>query len=183
MEEIDNINEDGIKTPLINEKENDEGKNKKEENKKEEIIDEEKIDEEKIEENKKEENNKNEEKKEEEKKDEENKENIKEKIFINEDNKENNIIIPKKEENNIIIPKKENIIDENLNINNNQNYPHQEILEHIITIKYSKILKIPYFIFGNIFHFYLPFKRFPSDQIRLSEMPTPPFAVVRKECK
>ena len=35
MEEIDNINEDGIKTPLINEKENDEGKNKKEENKKE----------------------------------------------------------------------------------------------------------------------------------------------------
>ena len=106
MEEIDNINEEGIKTPLIDEKENDEGKNKKEENKKEEIIDEEKIDEEKIEENKKEENNKNEEKKEEEKKDEENKENIKEKIFINEDNKENNIIIPKKE----------NIIDENLNI-------------------------------------------------------------------
>ena len=173
MEEIDNINEDGNKTPLINEKENDEGKNKKEENKKEEIIDEEKIDEEKIEENKKEENNKNEEKKEEEKKDEENKENIKEKIFINEDNKENNIIIPKKE----------NIIDENLNINNNQNYPNQEILEHIITIKYSKILHIPYFIFGNMFHFYLPFKRFPSDQINLSEMPTPPFAVVRKECK
>ena len=173
MEEIDNINEEGIKTPLIDEKENDEGKNKKEENKKEEIIDEEKIDEEKIEENKKEENNKNEEKKEEEKKDEENKENIKEKIFINEDNKENNIIIPKKED----------IIDENLNINTNQNYPNQEILEHIITIKYSKILRIPYFIFGNMFHFYLPFKRFPSDQINLSEMPTPPFAVVRKECK
>ena len=150
MEEIDNINEEGIKTPLIDEKENDEGKNKKEENKKEEIIDEEKIDEEKIEENKKEENNKNEEKKEEEKKDEEN---------------------------------KENIIDENLNINNNQNYPNQEILEHIITIKYSKILHIPYFIFGNMFFFYFPFKRFPSDQINLSEMPTPPFAVVRKECK
>ena len=121
MEEIDNINEEGIKTPLIDEKENDEGKNKKEENKKEEIIDEEKIDEEKIEENKKEENNKNEEKKEEEKKDEENKENIKEKIFINEYNKENNIIIPKKED----------IIDENLNINTNQNYPNQEILGHI----------------------------------------------------
>ena len=114
----------------------------------------------------------------EENKEEEDKENIindNEKMLINEDNKDNNIIIPKKEE----------IIDENVNINNNQNQiqPNQEILEHIITIKYSKILKIPYFIFGNIFHFYLPFKRFPSDQIRLSEMPTPPFAVVRKECK
>ena len=114
----------------------------------------------------------------EENKEEENKENIindNEKMLINEDNKEYNIIIPKKEE----------IIQENININNNQNQiqPNQEILEHIITIKYSKILKIPYFIFGNIFHFYLPFKRFPSDQIRLSEMPTPPFAVVRKECK
>ena len=114
----------------------------------------------------------------EENKEEENKENIindNEKMLINEDNKENNIIIPKKEE----------IIQENININNNQNQiqQNQEILEHIITIKYSKILKIPYFIFGNIFHFYLPFKRFPSDQIRLSEMPTPPFAVVRKECK
>ena len=80
---------------------------------------------------------------------------------------------------------KTTLINENVNINNNQNQiqPNQEILEHIITIKYSKILKITYFIFGNIFHFYLPFKRFPSDQIRLSEMPTPPFAVVRKECK
>ena len=114
----------------------------------------------------------------EENKEEENKENIindNEKMLINEDNKDNNIIISKKEE----------IIEENININNNQNQiqQNQEILEHIITIKYSKILKIPYFIFGNIFHFYLPFKRFPSDQIRLSEMPTPPFAVVRKECK
>ena len=114
----------------------------------------------------------------EENKEEGNKENIindNEKMLINEDNRDNNIIIPKKEE----------IIEENININNNQNQiqPNQEILEHIITIKYSKILKIPYFIFGNIFHFYLPFKRFPSDQIRLSEMPTPPFAVVRKECK
>ena len=114
----------------------------------------------------------------EENKEEENKENIindNEKMLINEDNKENNIIIPKKEE----------IIEKNININNNQNQiqSNQEILEHIITIKYSKILKIPYFIFGNIFHFYFPFKRFPSDQIRLSEMPTPPFAVVRKECK
>ena len=111
-------------------------------------------------------------------KEEESKENIindNEKMLINEDNKDNNIIISKKEE----------IINENVNINNNQNQiqSNQEILEHIITIKYSKILKIPYFIFGNIFHFYLPFKRFPSDQIRLSEMPTPPFAVVRKECK
>ena len=108
----------------------------------------------------------------------ENKENIindNEKMLINEDNKDNNIIISKKEE----------IIEENININNNQNQiqPNQEILEHIITIKYSKILKIPYFIFGNIFHFYFPFKRFPSEQIRLSEMPTPPFAIVRKECK
>ena len=114
----------------------------------------------------------------EENKEEENKENIindNEKMLINEDSKDNNIIIPKKEE----------IINENVNINNNQNQiqSNQEILEHIITIKYSKILKIPYFIFGNIFHFYFPFKRFPSDQIRLSEMPTPPFAVVRKECK
>ena len=114
----------------------------------------------------------------EENKEEENKENIindNEKMLINEDNKEYNIIIPKKEE----------IIQENININNNQNQiqQNQEILEHIITIKYSKILKIPYFIFGNIFHFYFPFKRFPSEQIRLSEMPTPPFAVVRKECK
>ena len=114
----------------------------------------------------------------EENKEEEDKENIindNEKMLINEDNKDNNIIISKKEE----------IINENVNINNNQNQiqSNQEILEHIITIKYSKILKIPYFIFGNIFHFYLPFKRFPSDQIRLSEMPTPPFAVVRKECK
>ena len=84
------------------------------------------------------------------------------------------------------IPKmNEDIINTNQNLYLNQpqqNY-HQQINEYLITIQYSKCLHIPYFIFSNIFHFYFPCKRFHSNQIKLSEMPTPPFAVVRSECK
>ena len=76
--------------------------------------------------------------------------------------------------------------DENTNINiNNQNVitGQREVFDYLITIKYSKFLCIPYFIFRNIFYFYFPFKKLPSNQIKLSEMPTPPFAVIRSECK
>ena len=76
--------------------------------------------------------------------------------------------------------------DENTNLNiNNQNVitGQREVFDYLITIQYSKFLCIPYFIFRNIFYFYFPFKKFASNQIKLSEMPTPPLAVIRSECK
>ena len=63
--------------------------------------------------------------------------------------------------------------------NENQNEAH----DYLIKIKYSKFLCIPYFYFGNIFHFYFSCQTFTSNPIKLSEIPTPPFAVIRSECK
>ena len=58
-----------------------------------------------------------------------------------------------------------------------------EVNDYLIKIKYSKLLCIPYFYFGNIFHFYFSCQSFSSNPIKISEMPTPPFAVIRSECK
>ena len=83
---------------------------------------------------------------------------------------------------NIFLSNDENIINTNNNINQKMEN-NKEIIDYFITIQYSKLLHIPYFKFGNIFHFYFPCKHFTSNQIKLSEMPTPPFAVIRSECK
>ena len=75
--------------------------------------------------------------------------------------------------NSIINPeKKDEIKNENLMVG-----------DYLITILYTKYLHIPYFIFGNIFNFYFPCKKFKSNQIYLSQMPTPPFGIVMTECK
>ena len=67
------------------------------------------------------------------------------------------------------------------NIENNNN--NLVIGDYLITIQYTKIFHIPYFIFGNIFNFYCPCKKFNSQVINLSQMPTPPFGIVVNDCK
>ncbi len=83
---------------------------------------------------------------------------------------------------NILLSNDENIVNTNNNWNQKM-VKNKEIIAYFLTIQYSKLLHIPYFKFGNIFHFYFPCKHFTSNQIKLSEMPTPPFAVIRSECK
>lgn len=120
------------------------------------------------------------------------KENNKE-TLLNENEKEekiNNEVLEKDKVNNNDNPppqKNEEIINTNMDINTNniqvnQNN-NQQIYDYLINIQYSKILHFPYFYFGNIFHFYFPCQKFPSNQVKLSEIPTPPFAIVRTECK
>ena len=93
---------------------------------------------------------------------------------------------------NRILPDDENIItntNNNKNTDINANNPNQNqeekqpAFDYLITIQYTKFLRIPYFRFKNLFHFYFPFKSFQSNQIKLSEIPTPTFAVIRSECK
>lgn len=86
--------------------------------------------------------------------------------------------------NKIIISNKKDIIK--LEISKNtifENGKQIEVYDYLIKIKYSKFLCIPYFYFGNIFHFYFSCQSFSSNPIKLSEIPTPPFAVIRSECK
>ena len=68
-------------------------------------------------------------------------------------------------------------------INNNYENENKIITDYIITIQYTKLLKIPYFIFANIIHFYFPCYKFKSFEIKLSEISTPPFALITTECK
>ena len=114
----------------------------------------------------------------------------------NEEDEDNNLL-PKnndrdndeqKEENN-----KETLNSNNNNINTNSLINPEEkneikdenlmVGDYLITILYTKYLHIPYFIFGNIFNFYFPCKKFKSNQIYLSKMPTPPFGIVMTQCK
>ena len=119
----------------------------------------------------------------EEEKEKENKEN-KNEIIKEEIIKENDNIVNKKNNENVMI--NEGIINTDLNLVINpdtENQNKKQIYDYLITIQYSKILHIPYFYFGNIFHFYFPCQSFPFNQIKLSELSTPPFAVIRTECK
>ena len=118
------------------------------------------------------------------------KENNKE-TLLNENEKEekiNNEVLEKDKDNNNDNPQKnEEIINTNMDINTNniqvnQNN-NQQIYDYLINIQYSKILHFLYFHFGNIFHFYFSCQSFSSNPIKLSEIPTPPFAVIRSECK
>ena len=114
-------------------------------------------------------------------KEKENNEKINEEILIKENSNNNinteNAILPENDK------EKGDIINTNINTNTyNDNQNKNETFDHLITIKYSKIFRIPYFRFGGVFHFYFPCKSFPSNPIKLSEMPTPPFAVIRSEC-
>ena len=110
------------------------------------------------------------------------------KLINNEDTNNNKeIIINEEKKTTEIITTNNNISTENNVINNadiimDLNGKNRTI-DHLITIQYSKIFRFPYFIFGGMLHFYCPRKKFASNPIKLSEMPTPPFAVVRTECK
>ena len=75
------------------------------------------------------------------------------------------------------------IKEEIIRTNNNYENENKIITDYIITIQYTKILKIPYFIFADIIHFYFPYYKFKSIEIKLSEISTPPFALITKECK
>ena len=105
---------------------------------------------------------------------------------VNEDKENMEILTIETNDNNdknIIISNKETI-DTNMNKNQNKENENQtQINDYIITIQYSKFLCIPYFYFSNILYFYFPCKSFISNQIKLSELPTPPFAVIRSERK
>ena len=105
--------------------------------------------------------------------DKENKENVNKELLQTEkiDTDDKNIVITNQE-----------II--NTNTNQNQENENQTLIyDYIITIQYSKFLCIPYFYFRNIIYFYFPCQSFFSNKIKLSELPTPPFAVIRSECK
>lgn len=105
--------------------------------------------------------------------DKENKENVNKELLQTEkiDTDDKNIVITNQE-----------II--NTNTNQNQENENQTLIyDYIITIQYSKLLCIPYFYFRNIIYFYFPCQSFLSNKIKLSELPTPPFAVIRSECK
>ena len=65
--------------------------------------------------------------------------------------------------------------------NQNKEYIPSKLIDYLITIKYSKFFHIPYFVFRNLFIFYFPCTSFPSNPMKLSEMPTPPFVVIRSE--
>ena len=83
-----------------------------------------------------------------------------------------------------IISNKKDIIKLDISKNSNFESGNQlEVYDYLIKIKYSKFLSIPYFYFGNIFHFYFSCQSFSSNPIKISEIPTPPFAVIRSECK
>lgn len=105
--------------------------------------------------------------------DKENKENVNKELLQTEkiDTDDKNIVITNQE-----------II--NTNTNQNQENENQTLIyDYIITIQYSKFLCIPYFYFRNIIYFYFPCQSFLSNKIKLSELSTPPFAVIRSECK
>ncbi len=57
------------------------------------------------------------------------------------------------------------------------------ITDYLITIQYTKYFNIPYFIFSKIIHLYFPCTKFQMGQINLSQIPTPPFAIVTEGCK
>ena len=83
-----------------------------------------------------------------------------------------------------IVQKKEDI--SNLEIYNNkiiESESQVQATDYLIKIQYCKLLCIPYFYFGNIFHFYFSCQSFSSNPIKLSNIPTPPFAIIRSECK
>ena len=121
-------------------------------------------------------------------------------INTNEDNKENNFEENNKlllenendklKEDNNINENNENIISTNSNNNNNiqnngiqNNNNNMVIGDYLITMQYTKFLRIPYFKFGNIIHFYCPYYKFKSPKIALSQLPNPPFGIIKKECK
>ena len=106
----------------------------------------------------------------------------------NEDNKE----IKNEEENvGLLIEIEENKNNEQnneQNVNNNNNDLVKQnnnvmIKDYLITIQYTKLFKIPYFIFDNIINIYFPCCKFNSETVKLSQMPTPPFCIIKNICK
>ena len=85
------------------------------------------------------------------------------------------------------VPEKKNeekiILNNNIYVNEEYQNKNTMITDYIIKIQYSKFLRIPYFIFGNVLHFYCPCSKFKSERINLSKMPTPPFAITINGCK
>ena len=98
----------------------------------------------------------------------------------------NNNFEPNKERN-IKTKNSMNNINNNtfINIEENKKIKDENLIvgDYLITIQYTKYLHIPYFIFGNILNFYCPCYKFKSNQIYLSQMPTPPFGIVITQCK
>jgi len=76
-----------------------------------------------------------------------------------------------------------NNIDNNINNNIENKNKNLMITDYLITIQYSKIFHIPYFFFGNMINFFPPCHKFEKKKINLSQMPTPPFAIVITQCK
>ena len=85
------------------------------------------------------------------------------------------------------IESKNSMNNKNININceESKKIKDENIIvgDYLITIQYIKYLHLPYFIFGNILNFYYPCYKFKSNQIYLSQIPTPPFGIVITQCK
>ncbi len=107
------------------------------------------------------------------------------KLLIEE--KKDNDIISSENKNNVIITENINEQNNEQKVINNNNLVKQNnnlmITDYLITIQYTKLFKIPYFIFGNIINIYFPCHKFNSGTINLSQMPTPPFCIVKNDCK
>ena len=111
--------------------------------------------------------------------------NIKENEENNNNNNENNISPKEQSTTNkekeseiltpLINPELKNQEEQKINTQSN----NMKILQgdHLIKIRRSKIFGIPYFIFGNTVHFYFICQKIPSSEMRLSQIPTPPFTL------
>ena len=75
------------------------------------------------------------------------------------------------------------IINEESIKKSKENSNETVVTDYLITIQYTKYFKIPYFIFSKIIHFYFPCTKFQPGQINLSQIQTPPFAIVTEGCK
>ena len=129
---------------------------------------------------------------------EDNKDNI---IDIRNQEKNNNIINEEEENINLLNEKENNEGLNNIKYKDDNNIKFKEsvlksrneiinkennnkiIADYIIEIQYTKLFRIPYFIFGNIINLYCPFYKFKSEAIKLSQISTPPFTILINRCK
>jgi len=61
--------------------------------------------------------------------------------------------------------------------NDKDNSDNELAYDHYIFIKFTNLLKIPYFIFGSTINFYSPCTNFTELKMKLSEVPNPPFVI------
>ena len=106
-------------------------------------------------------------------------------VLIKKENKDDNLESDDNKNNDIIINEKNNEQNNDNNNNNNLESTNNKVMitDYLIKIQYTKLFKFPYFIFGNVINIYFPCYKFESEPINLSQMPTPPFCIIKNDCK